>query len=69
MSEFGIRVPQRLRRARERFEQRLQVTEAASIGVRLRAREPVSNVHDQNESVARTLMGIMCRLCFTGVWN
>lgn len=67
MAEFTIRVAQRLGRPRERVEERLQITEAAGVRVGLRTSEPVPNVHDQNESVARTLMGIMFKLCFTGV--
>ena len=69
MSELRVGVAERLGRARQCFEQRLQGREAASVGVGARMLEPVADVHDQNESVARTLMGIMNTLCSTGVWK
>jgi hypothetical protein len=43
--EFTVGVSQCLRRARERFEQRLQIGEPARVRIRRRAREPGCDVH------------------------
>jgi hypothetical protein len=53
MPEFGIRVAERLHRARERLEQRLQLRQPARFSVGNRAGEPGGYVQDVKNSPCR----------------
>ena len=66
MFELGVRVAQRLGRASERFQQRLQGGQTARVCVGARFAEPRGDVHDQKVSVPRTLIGIVMKRCGTG---
>lgn len=69
VTEFRVGIAERLRRTRERLEQRLQGFEAAGLGVGGDTIEPIAGIHTQNETVARMVIGICCRLWATGVWK
>jgi len=62
MPELAISVPKRLCRSRERFEERPELAQASRFSIRRRAFEPCLDVHDQKDSVPRTLTGIVRKL-------
>jgi hypothetical protein len=60
VAEGRVGIAERAQRAGQRFEQRLEPGKAALGGARLRPREPRRClVARQNDSVPRTLIGIM----------
>ena len=70
MAELAVGIAQRLEGSSQRFEQRCELRKIPGLRVGDGTRQPCGySRRHQNDSVPRTLIGIMCTLCSTGIVN